>query len=254
MRENAPFSLEGQVALITGGGTGLGLGMAQCLTAAGAKVVLVGRREEPLKQACATMPDQAAYVVQDITDRAAADDLAARAAGHFGPISILINNAGIHLKKFARDTTAEEFDRVLQTHVVAAFNLTRAILPQMIEQKRGHILFTASMTSLMGMPQVVAYSAAKSAYVGMVRSLATELAEHNIRVNAIAPGWIQSDMLEKALSGDPVRKQKILGRTPMNRFGEPRDIGWAAVYLSSPAAQFVTGVLLPIDGGANIGF
>jgi gluconate 5-dehydrogenase len=107
------------------------------------------------------------------------------------------------------------------------------------------------MTSLLGMPLVVAYSAAKSAYLGMVRSLAAENAPHNIRVNAIAPGWIESEMLRKALAGDEQRTQKILQRTPMGRFGDPHDIGYAAVYLCSRAAKFVTGVVLPIDGGAS---
>jgi gluconate 5-dehydrogenase len=124
----------------------------------------------------------------------------------------------------------------------------------MVARKRGSILFTASMTSLMGIPLVVAYSAAKSAYIGMVRTLSSELGPSGVRVNAIAPGWIQSDMLEQALAGDPPRKAKILGRTPLNRFGEPEDVGWAAVYLCSPAAKFVTGIVLPVDGGAAEAF
>lgn len=132
--------------------------------------------------------------------------------------------------------------------------LPRAVLPGMLERGHGNILFTASMTSLMGMPMVIAYSAAKSAYLGMVRSLATEVSGGGVRVNAIAPGWIESPMLRKALSGDEKRTNKILSRTPMAKFGEPEDIGWAAVYLSSPAAKFLTGVVLPVDGGASIGF
>ena len=124
----------------------------------------------------------------------------------------------------------------------------------MLERGEGSLLFTASMTSVMGMPGVVAYAAAKSAYLGLVRSLATEWGASGLRVNAIAPGWIQSDMLDRALAGDPARKARILARTPMARFGAPEDIGWAAVYLSSPAAKFVNGVLLPVDGGAASGF
>ncbi|NDH55057.1 MAG: SDR family oxidoreductase, partial [Betaproteobacteria bacterium] len=171
-----------------------------------------------------------------------------------GPISILINNAGVHLKKPSAETSDAEFAAVLQTHVMGAFALTREAGRRMIERKSGSILFTASMASLFGIPLVVAYSAAKSAYVGMVRSLATEWGPQGVRVNAIAPGWIASPMLDKALSGDAARKAKILGRTPMAQFGEPDDIGWAAVYLCSPAAKFVTGVVLPVDGGAAIGF
>jgi gluconate 5-dehydrogenase len=132
--------------------------------------------------------------------------------------------------------------------------LTREAGKRMVSRKSGSVLFTASMSSLMGLPLIVAYSAAKSAYVGIVRTLASEWGPDGLRVNAIAPGWIASDMLDQALSGDPERKVKILGRTPLKKFGEPEDIGWAAVYLCSPAAKFVTGVVLPVDGGAAIGF
>ena len=134
-------------------------------------------------------------------------------------------------------------DLVLTTHVLAAHALTRAVLPGMLERRHGSILFTASMASLFGIPLVVAYAAAKSAMVGMVRTLATEVSPHGVRVNAIAPGWIESDMMRRALQADSVRQQKILGRTPLGKFGEADDIGWAAVYLSSPAANFVTAVL-----------
>jgi gluconate 5-dehydrogenase len=124
----------------------------------------------------------------------------------------------------------------------------------MLERKHGAILFTASMTSFLGMPNVIAYSSAKSALVGMTRALSSEVAMHGVRVNAVAPGWIESAMLRKALAGDPTRENKILSRTQMGRFGDPEDIGWAATYLCSNAAKFVTGVVLPIDGGASVGF
>jgi len=124
----------------------------------------------------------------------------------------------------------------------------------MIERKRGTILFTASMASLFGIPLVVAYASAKSAMLGMVRTLSTELSPHGIRVNAIAPGWIETEMSRKAMEGDPTRRNKIIGRTPMAKFGEPADVGWAAVYLASRAAKFVTGSVLPVDGGVAMGF
>ena len=249
------FSLNGQVALITGGATGLGLGMARCFVAAGAKVVLVGRREAELISATAELGAAASFACHDVTDFDAAESLVEKATLAAGaPPDILVNNAGIHLKKAAVETTASEFLAVLNTHVLGAHALTRAVLPGMLARRHGSILFTASMTSLIGMPKVVAYSAAKSAYVGMVRSLATEVSCENVRVNAIAPGWIDSEMLHKALAGDTARRDKILSRTPMGHFGDPDDIGWAAVYLCSAAAKFITGVVLPVDGGANIGF
>jgi NAD(P)-dependent dehydrogenase (short-subunit alcohol dehydrogenase family) len=248
------FRLDGEVALITGGGSGLGLAMAQCMAKVGAKVVMVGRREEPLREACAGIGAAATYEVADITRFDATEGLLQRIVARSGPISILINNAGVHLKKFAVDTTIEGFSEVINTHVLAAHNLTRQVLPGMIAARHGSVLFMASMASLMGMTQVVAYSAAKSAYVGMVRTLSAEVAEHGVRVNAIAPGWIESPMLRKALAGDEKRSNKILARTPMGKFGEPDDIGWAAVYLCSPAAKFVTGTLLAVDGGASPNF
>ena len=249
------FRLDGETALITGGGTGLGLGMAHCLARAGAKVVLVGRREAELKQAVASIGPPASYVAQDITQLKRAGALISAAEKTAGaPISILVNNAGIHLKKGAAETSPEEFQSVLTTHVCAAQALTAAVLPGMLARGHGNILFTASMASLFGMPLVIAYSAAKSAYLGMVRSLAAEVSGRGVRVNAVAPGWIEAPMLRQALAGDPARSNKILARTPMGRFGEPDDIGNAAVFLCSPAAKFITGVVLPVDGGAAIGF
>ncbi len=248
------FSLNGQTALITGGGTGLGFGMAKCFVAAGAKVILVGRRKAELEKACADLGANAFALVGDVTKLETIPALVQKAEKLAGPISILVNNAGVHLKKSALDTSDAEFQTVLQTHVFGAFALTREVVRGMVARKSGSVLFTASMTSLFGIPLVVAYSAAKSAYVGMVRTLAVEFGSQGVRVNGIAPGWIESDMLNEALNGDPPRKAKILGRTPMNKFGRAEDIGWAAVYLSSPAAQFVNGVILPVDGGASIGF
>ena len=248
------FSLRGEQALITGGGTGLGLAVARSMHAAGARVVLVGRREAELAAAARTLGEGASYCVHDVNDLSGAERLVSQISKQHGPITCLINNAGIHLKKPAVETTTEEFQQVLTTHVLGAHALCRAIVPGMIERKHGNILFMASMASLFGIPMVMAYSAAKSAMIGMVRTMATELSPHGVRVNAIAPGWIQTDMSKKALDGDPTRKNKIISRTPMARLGNPSDVGWAAVYLTSPAACFVTGAILPVDGGVSIGF
>jgi len=251
---NSVFDLTGQTALITGGGTGLGLGIARCFVASGAKVVLVGRRQQELSKACAMLGKQAFAVVGDVTKLETAPALVEQAEKLGGPLTILVNNAGVHLKKSAVDTSDAEFANVLQTHLFGAFSLSREAGRRMVQRRKGCVLFTASMASFMGIPQVVAYSAAKTAYLGLVRVLASEWGPHEVRVNAIAPGWIASDMLDQAMSGDPARKAKVISRTPMARFGDPDDIGWAAVYLASPAAKFVTGVVLPVDGGAAIGF
>lgn len=250
-----PFRLDGETALVTGGGSGLGFAIAQCMARAGATVVLVGRRENVLQEAAEQIGPAARCLPHDLTQLERADELismARQAAG--GPVSILVNNAGIHLKKPVEQTTPQEFQDVLTTHLCAAHALNSAVIPDMRARGGGSILLTASMASLFGIPLVAAYSAAKSAYLGLARSMSAELAGEGIRVNAIAPGWIETPMLRKALQGDEARARKILGRTPMGAFGQPEDIGWAAVYLASPAARFVTGVCLPVDGGASIGF
>lgn len=250
-----PFRLDGETALITGGGSGIGLGIARCMVRAGARVVLVGRRESELTSACSALGPAASFVAQDITKFDEIPGLLQRAEEFAGsPISILVNNAGIHLKKLAADTTPEEFQTVFHTHVFAAHTLTRAVIPGMLERRHGTVLFTSSMAAFMGVPQVVAYAAAKSAYFGMVATLSAELSAKGVRVNAIAPGWIFSEMTHKALESDPARKAKVLSRIQMGRMGDPEDIGHAAVYLCSAAANYVTGVTLPVDGGAAIGF
>lgn len=249
------YSLRGEVVLITGGGTGIGLAMARAMHGAGATVVLVGRRESELSAAVASLGGERAHAfAHDVTDFAGAVGLVERVTGAVGPVSCLVNNAGIHLKKPAVETTPEEFQKVLNTHIVGAHALTRAVAPGMIERKHGVVLFTGSMASIFGIPLVIAYTAAKTAMVGLVKGYSTELAPHGVRVNCIAPGWIETEMSRKALDGDPARKARIFGRTPMGGMGQPEDIGWAAVYLASPAAKFVTGVTLPVDGGVSIGF
>lgn len=248
--KDSVFSLAGETALITGGGSGLGLGMAKCFVKAGAEVVIVGRREDVLKDAVHELGDAARYVVHDVTDLGSAGELVRKA----GEVSVLLNNAGTHLKKMAVDTSPEEFEMVMRTHVTASHALCAAVLPGMLERKHGSIIFTASMASFLSIPAVIAYTAAKSALAGMTRGLSAEVASEGVRVNAIAPGWIESPMLRKALDGDPDRSNKILSRTPMGSFGDPEDIGWAAVYLASPAAKFITGLVMPVDGGASTGF
>lgn len=248
------FSLEGQVVLVTGGGSGIGQSIARCMHLAGATIAIIGRREEALSRAADELGEKAHYFVHDITEMDKASELAKRVEDRLGPIDCLVNNAGRHLKKAALETSPEEFTAVLNTNVVGAHALIKAFVPGMVTRQSGSILFTASMASLFGIPQVVAYSAAKSAHLGMVRSLSTELSPHGVRVNAIAPGWIETEMSRTALEGDPARRKKIIGRTPMQTLGQPEDVGWAAVYLASPAAAFITGTILPVDGGASIGF
>ncbi len=254
LRLKEAFSLQGQIALVTGGGTGIGFAISEAFLAAGARVAITGRRFDVLREAATTLGSGVSAFEHDVTDEVSTAVVMERVEREVGTPTILVNNAGIHFKRPICETSAADFHRMMATHVEGAFAVTRAAIPGMRRQGRGSVLFMASMTSLIGIADVVAYSAAKAAYLGMVRALAVELGPQGIRVNAIAPGWIETPMLHLALDGDPARKAKILSRTPQGRFGEPNDLGWSAVYLSSPAAAFVNGVVLPVDGGASIGF
>jgi NAD(P)-dependent dehydrogenase (short-subunit alcohol dehydrogenase family) len=248
------FTLINKTALVTGGGTGIGLGIATAFIDAGAKVIITGRRESVLKQACETLGKNALYKVMDLTEREKIPGMVETIEKEIGPIDILVNNAGIHLKKAAQETTDEEFDRILSTNLSAVFSLTRACARNMIERKSGAILLISSMTAIFGVDRVVAYGTSKTALTGLMNNLMTEYAPFNVRINAIAPGWIESDMFLNAINADNDRKQKIVNRIAMNGFGKPADIGNAAIYLCSDAARYVTGVLLPVDGGAVVNF
>lgn len=250
------FLLRDEVALVTGGGTGLGLGAATALADAGAKVIIVGRRSDVLEQARESIGrERCTFVGGDVTHQQDRERMLSDARHAFGcPVTILVNSAGIHLKKPAENVSDEEFQTVMATHVNAAFAISREAYRQMKLAGHGSIVFIASMTSFIGMPNVVAYTAAKCAVVGLTRALAADWSKEGIRVNAVAPGWIESPMLREALADDAERVRKILSRTPMGRFGSPEDIGAAVVYLCSPAARFVNGVVFPVDGGASMGF
>ncbi len=248
------FDLSDELVLITGGGTGLGFSMAQCMIAAGARVIITGRRESVLQEAVSQLGSSAEYRVQDVADLRAAPQIIAEVEAQEGQITTLINNAGQHVKALVEDTPAEDFERLFRVHVTGAIELSKAVIPGMKARGKGNILFITSMASLFGVPQVTAYSAAKSALLGVVRTMAVELSPLGIRVNTIAPGWIQTEIFTNTVANDPERKQKILARTPLREFGQERDVGWAAVYLCSPAARFITGVCLPVDGGVSIGF
>jgi len=248
------FRLDGQLALVTGGGTGLGFGICQAMVGAGGRVVMTGRREDVLHDACVQLKGGAQYLAHDVADLSSVPTLVEEVEDRFGPLDIVVNNAGNHLKKPAVETTDEEFATVLHTHLFGAFALTRECARRMIGRKRGSVIMIASMTSLFGIPSVSAYGAAKSAVAGLTRLLATEFSPHGVRINAIAPGWFDTALNRQAFAGDPGRLEKILSRTPLGRVGEALDVGYAAVYLCSPAAKFVTGVVLPVDGGASVGF
>jgi len=250
----SPFSLQGRTALITGGGSGLGFAMASCMARAGARVAIAGRREEVLMEACEQLGENAFPFVFDIRETGKAAELAARVHETCGGLDILVNNAGIHSKKSFDETLPEDLDALYRVHVSGGFALAQACVPYMERAGGGSIIWVSSEAALVGIPLVNAYSAAKAALLGLTKSLTADLAARGIRVNVLVPGFIDTPMFRKATDSDPERRAKILGHTPMRRFGDPMEIGWAAVYLASPAASFITGHELVVDGGFRVGF
>lgn len=248
------FSLEGKLALVTGGGTGIGLGISKAFIEAGARVVITGRRENILKEAVRKLGATTDYRVNDITEREKIPDLINDIEKNIGSIDILVNNAGIHHKAWAQETTDFNFERIIQTNLLSVFSLTRECARKMLERKKGSIIMISSMAGLFGIDRIVAYGVSKTALIGLVNSLVTEYSKYHVRVNAIAPGWIESNMFLNAINQDPARKEKITNRIAMDHFGQTEDIGNAAIFLSSEAAKYITGVILPVDGGATVNF
>jgi len=249
------FSLENKCALVTGGGTGIGLAITRAFVSAGAKVVITGRREDVLKEACGQLGPKATFRACDVSQTKGLPALVESIEnGPEGPIDILVNNAGINLKRPAIEVVDEDFDKVIQINLNGLFALSREVARHMVPRKSGVILNISSMTALYGIPKVPAYSASKTAVAGLTRALAVEWAPLGLRVNAISPGFIFSDMTDKALNSDPDRKRRVMDRTPMGRMGQADEVAAAAVFLCSEAGSFVTGVNLPVDGGNSIGF
>lgn len=249
------YDLSGQAAIVTGGATGLGLAITRCLISAGAKVAVLGRSApETAAPALGEFGDQAKYYSFDVTDTDRTQEMVDRVLADFGRIDILINNAGNHCKKTIEDMSVEDYAAVLNTHLVGAFALTKAVVPYMKKSRHGRIIFQASMTSYIGMPMVAGYSTAKAGILGLIHSLTAELAEYGVTVNAIAPGWIDTPMFHKATDTDPQRLAKILGRIPAKSVGDPMDVGMCAAFLCSDAARYISGSCIPVDGGALMGF
>ena len=246
-------SLDGVHAVVTGGGTGLGLATASAMAKAGARVTIVGRRAEVLQKATNDIGGTTEYEAADIADLTIVPDLMRRLEAR-APVDILVNNAGTHHKAPTLETDDAEMARVIQLNLFGSFAMTREAARAMAKRGHGSILMITSMSALLGLPQVASYTASKSALLGLTRQLAVEFGPMGIRVNAIAPGFIETDMNRGIFEKDPERLERILARTPLGTLGATSDVAEAAVFLSSPAARFVTGVCLPVDGGISIGF
>ena len=249
----SPYSLEGKRILVTGGGQGIGLAISHAIVDAGGFAVLSGRHEETLAAACRDLGERSSYFVGDVSDLPSIPAFVATIEEQ-GPLWGLVNNAGRNLKKDVVDTSDEEFLAVLQINLLGAFAMTREVGKRLLARGEGSILFVASMTSLFGIPKVCAYTASKAAVAGLAKQIATEFSPKGVTVNAVAPGFIDTAMSRKAFEGDPNRRAKVISRTPMDRLGTPEEVGMAAAFLLSPAARYLTGVVLPVDGGTSIGF
>ena len=213
-------------------------------------------RSEPEKAAetLSAFGENVRYYQYDVTNTSAAQTMVDQVIADWGRVDILVNNAGNHCKKYIWDMTVQDYEAVLNTHLVGAFALTKAVVPYMKEHRHGRILFQASMTSYIGQPQVSGYATAKAGYLGLIHTLTAELAEYGITVNAIAPGWIDTPMFHKATDTDPQRLAKIIGRIPAKSVGDPMDVGMCVAFLCSDAARYISGACIPVDGGALIGF
>jgi NAD(P)-dependent dehydrogenase (short-subunit alcohol dehydrogenase family) len=243
-----------KVAIVTGGGSGIGLAIAEKFVANNIRTIIIGRDEKKLIKAKEALGELCFPIAADLSDLTSIPKLVEKILNQFGKIDILVNNAGINLKKEFTEVNDEEFQKILLTNVTAVFALSREVVKHMLEKENGSIINISSMASQYGIPKVIAYTASKSAVEGMTRAMAVELSPKGIRVNCIAPGFIATDMSAKALNSDAERKQKVMSRTPMGFMGDPADIANAALYLANGEANYVTGIVLPVDGGNSIGF
>jgi 2-dehydro-3-deoxy-D-gluconate 5-dehydrogenase len=250
-----PFDLSGKVAIITGGNGGIGLGMAYGLGEAGAALAIVGRNAEKSEQAVADLASRgikAISVTADVTDKGAVEAMIAQVTRELGRIDILVNNAGINIRKPPHLLELDEWERVIDTNLTSAFLCSKAAHPVMKSTGSGKIINIGSMMSIFGASFAPAYAASKGGIVQFTRACACAWAGDNIQVNAILPGWIDTDLTKRARVEVDGLHDRVLARTPAARWGEISDFAGIAVFLASPASDFVTGTAIPVDGGYSI--
>ena len=245
------FRLNGRAAMVTGAGRGLGRAIALGLAEAGADLALLGRHRATLESVAAeveALGRRAVVIEADVTSGADQDRAVRTALESFGRLDILVNNAGATHRAPSEDFPEAEWDRVLAVNLKGPFQLIQKVGREMIRQGGGSIINIGSLIAVIGMPNIPAYGASKAGLEELTRCLAVEWAKHNIRVNAIQPGYFRTDMTA-GLDKDPDRAPKIQMRIPMKRWGDPSDLQGAAVFLASSASAYVTGVSLAVDGG-----
>jgi 2-deoxy-D-gluconate 3-dehydrogenase len=254
MKMPALFDLTGRVAVVTGGNGGIGRGIALGLAEAGAAVAILGRNDEKNQRVLSELKVigvPAIAVRLDVTNRDGLEPVLTQVEAELGGIDILVNNAGnVSLSGGVLNEKSEDWDNVIETQLNAVFLLSKLAARSMLKRKGGKIINIGSMYSFFGSGLIPSYSAAKGGVIQLTKSMAIELAPHNIQVNAIAPGWIETDMTA------PVHtmplNDEILARTPAGRWGQPEEVAGTAVYLASPASDFVTGETIRVDGGYAI--
>jgi len=249
------FDLSGRTAIVTGGNGGIGLGMAEGLASAGAVVVLAGRnvkKGEAAVQRIAQAGGKAEFAEVDVTSETSCRALIDAAAARHGRLDILVNNAGTNIRKSAEKLSAAEWHTVIDTNLTSAFICTHAAYPHMNKAGRGKIINIGSMMSIFGTGFAPAYAASKGGIVQFTRACATAWAKENIQVNAVLPGWIDTDLTRDARREVAGLNERVLARTPAGRWGDPKDFAGIAVFLASAASDFVTGAAIPVDGGYSV--
>jgi 2-deoxy-D-gluconate 3-dehydrogenase len=249
------FDLKGKVAIVTGGNGGIGLGMARGLATAGARIIVAGRDQ---KKSSAAVDDlkgrgaEAHAVVVDVTDQRAVGRMVDETTERWGRLDILVNNAGINIRKPVQDLALEEWHQVLDTNLTSAFLCSKAAYPEFKKVGGGKIINIGSMMSIFGASFAPVYSSSKGGIVQLTKSTAVAWARDNIQVNAVLPGWIDTDLTQNARREVSGLHDSVLRRTPVGRWGVIDDMGGVAVFLASPASDFVTGAVIPVDGGYSI--
>jgi 2-deoxy-D-gluconate 3-dehydrogenase len=249
------FDLKGKAAIVTGGNGGIGLGIARGLAEAGADIAVVGRNEAKSKAAAAELAARgvrAIAVVADVTDKAAVASMVERVTRELGRINILVNNAGINIRKPPQALELEEWTSVIDTNLTSAFLCSKAVHPAMKQAGGGKVINIGSMMSIFGASFAPAYAASKGGIVQFTRACACAWAADNIQANAILPGWIDTDLTKRARVEVSGLHERVLSRTPAARWGAIDDFAGIAVFLASPASGFVTGAAIPVDGGYSI--
>jgi 2-deoxy-D-gluconate 3-dehydrogenase len=249
---NPMFDLTGRVALVTGGNGGIGLGMALGLAQAGAAVVVVGRDTGKNAEAVAQLGAKAMAVVADVTQKAECDAAVAAAEQKFGRLDILVANAGTSIRKQPQDFSESDWHHVIDTNLTSTLFSAQAAYPAMKRAGGGKVITIGSMMSIFGSSYAGAYAASKGGVVQLTRSLAVAWAPDNIQANCVLPGWIDTALTRKAREQVAGLQDKVLGRSPVGRWGVPGDMSGVAVFLAAPASDFVTGTAIPVDGGFSV--